>query len=188
MKPILDIKMEDKQAEATAKALFEDLYNRVIPNDSLNAALRTGKIDRPHIDASDTGTEFSYAWIYVHAFPVENAMMYCWAIRKYGTSRWTEFFSTDNEIKIIGLLFATQYEIRMMAYGPLLIKSDWSAKIIQLSAAAPTPSKVTGVVLTNLGTFVDPTTGITLAKVQVDWTENAISEGVDGYEIVWEEQ
>src|SRR3989304_7007316 len=145
MKPIADVRLEDKQSEAKLKALFDDLYNRVIPSDALNAALRSGKMARPHIDASDTGTEFSYAWIYVHAFPVKDTMMSCWAIRRYGTSRWTEFFSSGNEIKIIGLDFSTQYEIRVLVYGPLLIKSEWSAKLIHLSAAAPRPSIVPGI-------------------------------------------
>lgn len=187
MKPIATVSMTDKQAEATTNKLFEDLYNRVIPSDSLNAALRTGKMDRPHIDASDTGTEFSYAWIYVHCFPVENALMFCWSIRKYGTSRWTQFFSTDNEIKLIGLLFSTQYEIRVMAYGPLLIKSDWSAKVLQLSAVAPKPSVVTGIAITDETLYIDPTTGVTLSSVKVEWNNNADDENVDSYEVLWYE-
>jgi len=177
--------MVDKQAEATAKKLFEDLYNRVIPSDSLNAALRSGKMPRPHIDASDTGTEFSYAWIYAHCFPIDNSMMFCWAIRRYGTARWTQFFSSENEVKMIGLLFSTQYEIKVLVYGPLLIKSAWSATIIQLSAAAPKPSIVTGIVITDETLYVDPTTGVTLASVKVEWNNNAADELVDSYEVLW---
>jgi len=187
MKPIADVRLADKQGEATLKKLFDDLYNRVIPSDSLNAALRSGKMDRPHIDASDTDTEFSYAWIWVHCYPVDNASMYCWAIRVYGTSRWTEFFSSENEIKIIGLDFTTTYEIRVLAYGPLLIKSEWSAKVLQISADPPQPSVVTGIAITDESLYIDLTTGVTLASVKVEWDNNADDEDVDTYEPIWHE-
>jgi hypothetical protein len=53
------------------------------------------------------------------------------------------------------------------------------------------PGKVTGLAVTNYSLFVDPTTGVTLASVQISWTPN-LSEGtqpadVDIYEIVWYE-
>ena len=185
MKPIADIIMVDKQAEATAKKLFEDLYNRVIPSDSLNAALRSGKLDRPHIDNTQTGTEFSYAWIYAHSFPVDNAAIYVWAIRRTGTTRWTTFFSTDNEIKIIFLYFNVSYDIRVMAIGNLLIKSAWSAIVPVLTATAPKPSVVTGMVITDEILYIDPTTGVTLASVKVEWNNNADDELVDTYEELW---
>lgn len=187
MKPIADIVMVDKQAESTARKLFEDLYNRVIPSDSLTAALRSGKLSRPHIDSTSTGTEFSYAWIYAHSFPVENAQLYVWAIRRQGTTRWTTYFSVDNEIKIIFLYFNVTYEIRVMCIGTLLIKSEWSYIIPVLTATAPVPSQVTGVTLSSGGTFVDPTTGVTLAKIQVTWNANPTDENVDVYEIIWTE-
>lgn len=185
MKPIADIVMVDKQAEATARKLFEDLYNRVIPSSSLNAALRSGKLNRPHIDATSTGTEFSYAWIYAHAFPVPNALIYVWAIRRAGTTRWTEFFSIDNEAKIIFLFFNVTYEIRVLCIGPLLIMSEWSYIVPVLTATAPKPSKVTGVVITDESLYVDPTTGVTLASVKVEWNNNAADELVDTYEVLW---
>lgn len=187
MKPIADVVMVDKQAEATTRKLFEDLYNRVIPSDSLNAALRSGKLDRPHIDDTQTGTEFSYAWIYAHSFPVENAAIYVWAIKRTGTYKWTTFFSTDNEIKIIFLYFNVSYDIKVMAIGTLLIKSEWSATIPVLTATAPKPSTVTGITVTDEALYIDPTTGVTLASVKVQWTNNADSELVDSYEVLWYE-
>lgn len=185
MKPIAKVVMLDKQAEATTNKLMEDLYNRVIPSDSLNAALRSGKLSTPHIDATRTGTEFSYAWIYVHAFPVPNAMIYVWAIRRQGTSDWTTYFSTDNETKIIFLYFNATYEIRVQCIGPLIILSDWSYIVPVLTATAPKPSKVTGVSITDETLYVDPTTGVTLASVKVEWDNNADSELVDSYEVLW---
>ncbi len=185
MLPIAKVIMLDKQAEATANKLFEDLYNRVSSNASLNAALREGKLLRPHIDATQTGTEFSYAWIYAHAFPVKNAELYAWAIRRQGTTNWTTFFSVDNEVKIIFLYFNVTYEIRVIAIGAFLIKSPWSFIVPVLTPPAPKPSKVTGVTITDEALYVDPTTGITLASVKVEWNNNPLDELVDSYEELW---
>ena len=185
MKPIADVVMVDKQAEATVRKLFEDLYNRVIPSDALNAALRSGKLRRPHIDATSTGTEFSYAWIYAHCFPVENASIYVWGVRQTGTTRWTTYFSTENEIKIIFLFFGVSYDVRVMAIGPLLIKSEWSYPVPVITSEAPKPSVVTGIVVTNETLYVDPTTGVTLASVKVEWDNNPADEMVDSYEVLW---
>lgn len=185
MNPIAKVVMSDKQAEATTNKLFEDLYNRVIPSDSLNAALRSGKIDRPHIDSTSTGTEYSYAWIYAHAYSVTDASLYVWAIRKQGTTKWTTFFSTENEVKIIFLYFAVTYDVRVMAIGSMLIKSEWSYIVPVLTATAPQPSVVTGVVITDEALYIDPTTGVTLASVKVEWDINADSELVDSYEELW---
>lgn len=185
MKQILEVTAEDKKLQATLNTLFEDLYNRALPTD-LAAALSAGALARPHIDSTSTGIELNYAYIYAHCTDIKNAALYCWAVRKTGTYRWAEHFSSSNEVKILNLYPATEYEIKVKAYGIYLISSDWSALTIVLTTSL-IPSKVTGVVLTNLGVFVDPTTGVTLAKIQVDWTENALSELVDLYEVVWTE-
>ncbi len=49
----------------------------------------------------------------------------------------------------------------------------------------PIPSDVTGIVITDETLYVDPTTGITLASVKVEWDNNADSEKIDVYEILW---
>lgn len=185
MKPIADVVMDDKRAEATLRKLFDDLYNRVIPSDYLNKALRSGKLDRPHIDATRTGVEFSYAWIYAHCYPVDGAVLYVWAIRRQGTYDWTNFFSTENETKIIFLYFNVTYEIRVMAIGPFFIRSEWSYIVPVLTAPAPVPSKIINVVVTNEALYVDPTTGVTLASVKVEWQNSPDDEMVDAYEVIW---
>ena len=55
-----------------------------------------------------------------------------------------------------------------------------------LTATAPKPSKVTGIVVTDENLYVDPTTGVTLASVKIEWTNNADDELIDAYEIIWE--
>ena len=149
--------------------------------------LRGGLIDIPEINASSTGNEFFYSWIYAHATAVPKAMMYCWAIRQYGTTNWVEYFSSDNEIKITGLYFSTQYEIKVLAYGSSLIKSDWSEIVTQTTGPPPKPSVVTGIVITDETLYIDPTTGITLASVKIEWNNNADNELVDAYEPLWNE-
>lgn len=186
MKPIADVVIQDKQAEATLRKLFEDLYNRVLPSDVLNKALRTGKLDRPHIDYTQTGTEISYAWIYAHSFPVANAVLYIWAIRRYGTSRWTEYFSSENETKIVFLPCNTQYEVKVRAVGALLLISNWSATTLVLTPTAPQPSVVSGITVVNAGVYKDPTTGVTLASVRIRWDNNAVDELVDEYDVIWD--
>jgi len=49
------------------------------------------------------------------------------------------------------------------------------------------PSTVTGIVVTDLDMFVDPKTGLTLAKVLVTWDANPSGEYVDMYEILRKE-
>ena len=128
MKPILTMRMEDKQAEATLNTIIEDLYNRVVPS---SAVLRAGKLDRPHIDKTLTDVEFSYAYIYAHSIAVNEASLYVWAVRRQGTtSAWTTYFSTENEIKIIFLYFNSTYDVKVMAIGPNL--SSLSGLILYL--------------------------------------------------------
>jgi len=186
MKQILKLVMQDKQAEATANALFEDLYNRVVPGDLLNQVLRTGDLARPHIDHSSTGTEFNYAYVYLHCLPVPEALIYAWGFRKRGTTRWSIWFSVENESKIVNLMFTADYEFRVLAIGPLLIKSPWSYIILVHTADAPKPTKVANVVVTDESLYIDPTTGITLASVKVEWDNNPTDEYVDTYEVLWE--
>ena len=186
MKPILTVRMDDKKTEATLNTLFEDLYNRVIPSEDILRALRAGKLDRPHIDSTNTGYDRFGAWIYVHSVPVSGALIYCWAVRKYGTMRWSEYFSSNYEVKIPGLDFATDYEIRVKAYGSLVITSEWSLTTIVKTVSAPKPSTVTGITVTNESLYVDPTTGVTLASVKVSWNDNQADELVDVYEVLWE--
>jgi len=186
MKQILKVVMPDKNAEATINTLFEDLYNRVIPSDLLNQALRDGKLSRPHIDASSTGTEWNYAYIYLHCLLIENALLYIWRYRKRGTTRWTTWFSIENETKIINLYFSAEYEIGVLAIGPMLIKSDWSYSILVTTAAVPVPTTVAGIAVTDENLYIDPTTGATLASVKVEWDNNADDELVDTYEVLWD--
>ena len=147
--------------------------------------LRGALIDTPEIDASSTGNEFFYSWIYAHASAVAQATMYCWAIRQYGETDWIEYFSSDNEVKITGLYFSTQYEIKVLAYGSSLIKSGWSEIVIQATGAAPKPSVVTGIAITDETLYIDPTTGVTLSSVKIEWDNNADNEYVDAYEPLW---
>jgi len=185
MKPILKVIIPDKPAEATVNALFEDIYNKI---GSLQKWVSEGTaLDRPHIDSSSIGAELNYAFIYLHCLLVSEALLYVWRYRKRGTYKWSTWFSVENETKIPNLYFATEYELGVLAIGPSLVKSEWSYTIIVTSAAAPVPSQVTGVVLTNLTMFVDPITGEQTARVQVDWTDNATSELVDLYEVIWTE-
>ena len=185
MKQILKVVMPDKPAEATLNALFEDLYNRVIPSDLLNQALRSGKMQRPHIDYSSTGTEWNYAYVYLHCLPVPESLLYVWRYRKRGTVKWSTWFSIENETKITSLFFAAEYEFGVLAIGPMLIKSDWSYSIILTTAAAPKPTIVAGMVITDEALYIDPTTGVTLASVKVEWDNNATDELVDTYEVLW---
>lgn len=185
MKPISKVVITDESAESAINALFEDLYNEV--GGLKKWTTGEGKLDRPHIDSSSTDVELNYASIYLHSLSVDEALLYIWRYRKRTTSKWSSWFSVENEIKIPNLYFSTEYELGVLAIGPMLAKSDWSYTIIVTTAAAPVPSQVTGVTVTNLETFVDPTTGLTLARVQVNWIENAASEYVDVYEITWKE-
>jgi hypothetical protein len=185
MKPILKVIIPDKPAEATVNALFEDIYNKI---GSLQKWVSGGTVlDRPHIDSSSTGAELNYAFIYLHCLLIKDALLYVWRYRKRGTYKWSTWFSVENETKIPNLYFVTEYELGVLAIGPSLVKSEWSYTIIVTSAAAPVPSQVTGVVLTNLTMFVDPITGEQMARVRVDWTDNATSELVDLYEVTWTE-
>lgn len=183
MKPILKVVIPDKPAESTVNMLFEDLYNEVGRLKKWTTG--EGQLDRPHIDSSSTATELNYAFIYLHSLPVDEALLYIWRYRKRGTYKWSSWFSVENEVKIPNLYFSTEYELGVLAIGPMLAKSDWSYTIIVTTAAAPIPSKVAGVVVTDVGLFVDPKTGDTLSKVQIDWTDNAASEYVDAYEVIW---
>lgn len=186
MKPILTVRMDDRQVEATLNTLFEDLYNRVIPSETLTAALRAGKLSRPHIDDSSAGYDRFGAWVYVHSLPVPDALVYCWAVRPYGVLVWTEYFSSTYQTKIPGLNFDTDYEIKVKAYGPFFISSEWSLTTIVKTVSAPKPSTVTGITVSNESLYVDPTTGVTLASVKVSWNDNAEGELVDVYEVLWE--
>jgi hypothetical protein len=49
-------------------------------------------------------------------------------------------------------------------------------------------NKVTGIVLKDAGTYIDPQTGTTMAKISIEWAENATSENVVDYEIVIQEK
>ena len=188
MKPIAKVLIPgDRLAEGTLNTIVEDLYNRSISDPNLLKALQTGKLDRPHIDNLQTGTEFIYAYIYAHCTAVSLATMYCWAYRKYGTTTYTEWWSSANETKLIFLYFASNYEIKVKAFGYLNLVSDWSATTLKQTAAAPVPSQVTGVTITNQSMYVDPVTGGTMARTLVAWTNNAASEYVDEYEIVYVE-
>jgi len=187
MKQILKVILnQDRPAEATLNALFEDLYNRVVP-DSFLQALRSGSLDRPHIDSTTVGIELNYAFAYVHSIPVANALLYVWRYRMSGAVKWSTWFSVENEAKIPNLYFETDYEIGVLAIGPLLIKSSWSYTTLVTTGTTPTPSQVTGVTLTNQSMYVDPVTGETMARTLVTWNDNATSEYVDEYEIVYVE-
>ena len=182
MKPISKVVIQDKPAEATVNALFEDLYNKV---GSLKKSLTgVGKLDRPHIDASSSGVESIYAYIYIHCLPVSDALIYVWRFRMRGTTKWSAWFSVENEIKILGLLFKTEYEVGVLALNGTS-KSEWSYSIYILTPSAPKPSVVTGIVVTDEALYIDPTTGVTLASVKVEWDNNADSELVDSYEVLW---
>ena len=185
MKPILKVITVDKNEEATINALFEDLYNRVIPGNLLNIVLKSGKLDRPHIDYSSTGTEFNYAYVYLHCIPVPEALIYVWRYRKRATTRWTHGFSVENETKIPNLFFTSDYEFGVLAIGPMLIKSEWSYTILVMTADPPQPTKVANVAVTDEALYIDPTTGVTLASVKVEWDNNATDEYVDVYESLW---
>ena len=185
MKPILKVVIPDKPAEATVNALFEDLYTRVGKLQKWTTG--EGKLDRPHIDSSSTAAELNYAFIYLHSLPVNEALLYIWRYRKRGTYKWSSWFSVENEVKIPNLYFTTEYELGVLAIGPMLAKSDWSYTIIVTTAAAPAPSQVTGVAITNQSMYIDPVTGVTMARVLIEWTNNAASEYVDEYEIVYVE-
>jgi len=183
MKPPLIVVDEDKKEQSTINTLFEDLYNRVLPSDITNQ-LQTGALTNTHIDSVTTWSELNYVYFIAHCVAVKNAVLYDWAIRKKGTTVWTEFFCSSNTAKLINLYPETEYEIRVKAYGMLLISSPWSAIVISMSATL-TPSKVTGVVVTDEALYVDPSTGVTLASVRIEWNNNADSELVDSYEVLW---
>ena len=182
MKPILKVVIEDKPAEATVNTLFEDLYNRV---GDLKANLAgEGVLDRPHIDASSTGTEYIYAYVYLHCLPVDEALIYVWRFRVRGTTRWVSWFSTENETKIVSLYFNTDYEFGVQALNGSG-KSEWSYTILVKTPIAPKPSVVGGIAVTDEALYIDPTTGVTLASVKVEWDNNADDEMVDSYEVLW---
>jgi hypothetical protein len=183
MKPILEVTAEDKKLQSTLTTLFEDLYNRALPSD-FSSMIRAGELDRPHIDSTSTGIELNYAYIYAHCYAITNAAIYCWAVRKTGTVRWSEYFSSSNEVKILNLYPDTEYEIKVKAYGLYLISSEWSTLVIVLTTSL-IPSKVVGVTVADEALYVDPTTGVTLASVKIEWTDNALSELVDAYELIW---
>jgi hypothetical protein len=181
-KPILKVVIQDKPAEATVNALFEDLYNKVGGlKDSLTGV---GKLDRPHISASSVGYENIYAYAYLYCLPVKDALIYVWRFRIRGTTRWSTWFSVENETKILTLAFATEYEFGVLALNATA-KSDWSYTILLTMVDAPKPSIVTGIAITDEALYIDPTTGITLASVKVEWDNNADSELVDSYEVIW---
>lgn len=50
------------------------------------------------------------------------------------------------------------------------------------------PSQVTGVALHNAGTYIDSVTGTTMAKVMVEWTDNAADENIVDYEVLYQEK
>jgi len=187
MKPILTVNDQEdtigKKVQASLNTVFEDIYNNL---SKLYGATSGGTtLTRPHIDSVSTGFEFNYAYLLPHCLGITDAKLYCWAVRRYGTQRWTECFSTTNEPKIVSLYFASEYEIKVKVFGMMLIDSEWSAITLTTTAAAPVPSKVTGVTITNEPLYIDPTTGVTLASIKVEWNNNADDELVDTYEVLW---
>ena len=168
-------------------------------------------------------------------------VFYLWAIRKQGTTDWTEQTSSENQTKFISLLHNTIYEIKVKVFGDrgvvssrpprtedfrevdawrrslgieeILVSgptidstqtgteyhtswlyahctqvskaSNWSSIVAITTPIRPIPSKVTGVAVTDEALYIDPTTGITLASVKVEWDNNADSELVDSYEVLW---
>jgi len=184
MKSVAKVVMLDKQAEATANLLFEDIYNW-LDKWRDQTGLAGKELERTIIDKVVTGVEGFDAYIWAHCTKVKDAAIYVWGIRKRTTIYWSEWWSSSNEVTFRDLLFSTEYEFRVKAYGIGFIQSPWSPIVIWLSAAAPKPSMVTGIVITDETLYVDPTTGVTLASVKVEWTNNAASEFVDSYEVLW---
>lgn len=118
------------------------------------------------------------------------------------TTNWTKaniYISRDAgaTYQIIG----TMYDIGPMIYRDVVIGSTYKFKAISLSPQdveglyppivtititgipCPTPSDVTGIVITDEPLYIDPTTGITLASVKVEWDNS--TENIDIYEILW---
>jgi hypothetical protein len=90
----------------------------------------------------------------------------------------------ENETKILSLAFATEYEFGVLALNATA-KSDWSYTILLTMVDAPKPSVVAGIAVTDEALYIDPTTGVTLASVKVEWDNNADDELVDSYEVLW---
>jgi len=63
--------------------------------------------------------------------------------------------------------------------------TNWSDIVEVTTVALPVPSTVANIVVTDEDLYVDPVTGITLASVKVTWDNNAESELVDAYEVLW---